>query len=219
MIGDLTGQRFGRLIVIGEKQSIPRVGRHWRCKCDCGNECVRSTSKLRDKAHINKSCGCARRDSIARASAAAWKVTTKFSHPLKHKLKWMISNMIRRCHVPGSRRYERYGARGISVCDEWRYNRTAFFEWAVANGVREDLSIERIDLDGNYCPENCRFATAIEQQNNTSRNRFLAWDGKIKTLAQWARELGVRPQAMQHRVARSWNIERIFTQPFRRVSA
>lgn len=206
---NLVGQKFSKLTVVG------KTGRDWICKCECGNTCVKPTGRLRDSNRPNKSCGCLRSESIARASKAAWLVTTKFSHPHKEKLKWMISNMVKRCHKPGSRRYERYGGRGIQVCKEWRENRTAFFEWAVANGFDAGLSIERINRDGDYEPSNCRFATMKEQANNTCRNRFLTWNGETLTVAQWAEKLRVSNRALQHRVERKWSIERIFTQSFR----
>jgi hypothetical protein len=212
---NLIGQKFGRLTVVGA--AAPKgPGRWWDCSCECGKHTVRSTGKLRENQNRNQSCGCANAESIRIASAAAWKVTTKFNHPLKQRLKWMIGNMVKRCHRPGSRRWERYGGRGIRVCDAWRFNRTAFFEWAIANGFKEGLSIERINHDGDYCPENCRFASPKEQANNTSRNRFLTWNGVTLTVAQWAERMGVHNQALQHRVDRGWDLERIFEQPFRR---
>jgi hypothetical protein len=214
---DLTGQRFGRLVV--ESLTDDKPGLHWLCQCDCGNKCIRRTGALRDKHNTNPSCGCARAESIAKAAVAAWAVTTKFTHPHKLKLKWVLSNMIRRCHKPGSRRYERYGGRGIAVCEEWRNNHTSFFEWAIASGYQPGLTIERNNVDGNYCPDNCRWATPTEQNNNTSRNRRLTWNGRTKTVSEWAREFGVEPKAFQHRVDRNWSTSRIFTQPFRSRAA
>lgn len=213
---DLTGQTFGRLTVIYEAFTAIGEGRFWVCKCTCGNECQKRTGALRDKSNPNKSCGCARTESIAKATRAGWAATTKFSHPHKKKLKSMISNMIRRCHKPGTRRYERYGGRGIKVCDEWRNNHTSFFEWAVKSGFHSDLSIERINRDGNYCPENCKFADNYEQANNTCRNRFITWNGKTKTIAQWSRTIpGMTQQNLTHRFARGWSVEDCLTKPLR----
>lgn len=155
-------------------------------------------------------------DSIRKAAEAAWLVTTKFRHPHKLKLKWLYRNMVNRCHKPGTRRYERYGGRGISVCQSWRLNPTAFFEWAASHGYSPGLQINRKDNDGDYTPENCEFCDRIKQQSNTSRSHFLERYGRRLTVSQWARELGVRQQALQHRVSRGWSIERIFSQPFRR---
>lgn len=213
---DLTDQTFGRLTVIYEAFTAVGEGRYWVCKCICGNECQKTTSQLRDKARNNISCGCALKDSIAKASRAAWSVTTKFSHPHKKKLKWVLGNMISRCHKPGTRRYERYGGRGIKVCDEWKNNHTAFFEWAVKAGYAPGLSIERINRDGDYCPENCKFADIYEQANNTCRNRFITWSGKTLTIAQWSREIpGMTQQNLTHRFARGWSVEDCLTKPLR----
>lgn len=213
---DLTGQTFGRLKVVSEATFVDKPGRWWLCDCACGGSRTASTSQLRDKHRSNHSCGCAVKESIAAAAKAALAVTTKFRHPLKQKLKWMIGNMIKRCHRPGSNRYERYGGRGIKVCDQWRYNQTAFFEWAVANGFSEGMSIERIDVDGNYCPENCRFIPLERQQNNTSRSRILEFCGERLTVSDWARRLGVNPRVLQHRLDRGWSIDRLMTQGFRK---
>lgn len=208
---DLIGQKFGRLTVVCLINRTPGTGRRWLCKCDCGFECVRETRVLRDKSHVNKSCGCAKRDSIRKASAAALATTTKFSHPHKVKLKWLYRNMVNRCHKPGTRRYERYGGRGISVCDEWRRSPTAFYTWAAASGYSPELSIERKNRDGNYCPENCCFTDRKAQANNTSRNKFLVWRGESKTIALWAEQLQISPGILWKRLARGWTVDKTLT--------
>lgn len=209
---NLLGQKFGKLTVLSLADGRPR---RWVCHCDCGNQCERRAGALRDghKAGGNHSCGCAKKESIALAGPISWKKITKFSHPHKQKLKWMRGNMLKRCYKPGARRYERYGGRGITICDEWRNNPTAFFKWAIASGYAPGLWIERKDVDGNYCPENCCFKTPTEQANNTSRNRFLTYNGETLTVSQWARRIGLDPRTMQKRVSQGWELERIFNQP------
>lgn len=157
--------------------------------------------------------------SIKKAHAAAIAKTTKFRHPHKLKLKWVYRNMVNRCHKPGTRRYERYGGRGISVCSEWRSSPTAFFEWAAMSGYAPGLQINRKDNNGNYEPNNCEFVTPIVQQSNTSRSRHIEWNDRRMTVSEWARALGVRPRALQHRIDRKWPMERIFNQPFRKARA
>lgn len=204
--------------MVGRDPSHPRgKGRYWLCLCSCGGQYSRRTGHLR--TYGEHSCGCAQKDSIAKASAAGWKATTKFSHPHKLKLKIMMGNMMKRCYTPTTRRYERYGGRGITICDQWLHNHTSFYEWAADQGFKPGLSIERIDVDGNYCPENCRFIPMHRQAANTSRNRFITWQGETLTVSDWARRLGVDPRTLQHRVDRGWSIERIFTQPFRGAHA
>lgn len=132
-------------------------------------------------------------------------------NPPRHDLRQYVEALLR----PNARRFERYGGRGIAICDAWLSDRAAFYSWAVSNGYQDNLWIERIDRDGPYRPENCRWATPKEQANNMSRNRFLIWKGEKKTVAEWAGVLGVRSRALQHRVDRRWSLERIFTQPFR----
>lgn len=212
---NLVGRVFSRLTVIALKETPRGKGRFWICRCECGNQCERGTRVLLDSASPVKSCGCARRESVLKATKMSAIVLTKFTHPHKIKLKWLYRNMVNRCHKPGTRRYERYGGRGISVCQEWRDNPTAFYQWAVANGYSPELWIERKDVNGNYCPENCCFKTPREQANNTSRNRFIDWNGKRQTISQWAEELGCNSGALQHRIARGWTVERMMTEPFR----
>ena len=187
----------------------------WLCRCDCGNFVKKSTGKIRDKNNKNNSCGCAKVDSMRIAQKAALKVTTKYFHPLKRKIFGCKRRMISRCYNPNDTHYKWYGARGITVCEEWRGPRANFYNWALSAGYSAGLTIERIDVNAGYCPENCCFIPSSQQQINTTRNSFLEWGGERMTISQWARKMGVRPQALQHRISRKWSIEKIFTQPFR----
>jgi hypothetical protein len=117
-----------------------------------------------------------------------------------------------RCRNPSHRSWKRYGGRGVTVCPEWQ-NYIAFLDWALANGWREDLQIDRIDNDVNYEPDNCRLVTQIENVNNTSANHRVVWGGRDLTLAQWARELGIKYTALRNRIIRGWPLERALTEP------
>jgi hypothetical protein len=207
---DLTGKRFGRLTVLGIAES--KDGVRWRCLCDCGNETIGHTGHLNAGGKI--SCGCAVIDSARAAHKLAMKVIT--IHGRSHtRLDECFKNMKRRCYDPKNKRYSEYGARGITVCDEWLLDNRKFFAWAEANGYAPDLTIDRIDNDLGYSPGNCRWADKFQQMNNMQKSHFLEWGGKRQTIAQWARELGVNPMAIQKRIMRKWPVERIFTQPWR----
>ena len=157
----------------------------------------------------------AQKRSLKKAREAAWAVTTKFKHPHKKRLRGLLSNMRNRCHNPKCVCYPRYGGKGIYICDEWRLEPTKFFKWCVVNGYIPGLEIDRKDSTGPYAPWNCRFVDDYAQANNTSKNRWLEWQGEKHTVSQWARQIGVAQQALRHRVDRGWSLERIFTQPFR----
>jgi hypothetical protein len=124
--------------------------------------------------------------------------------------------MRKRCYDPKNKRFPDWGGRGITICEEWMSNRSSFFTWASENGYKPGLSIDRINNNGNYEPANCRFVSMEEQNSNTRKNVFLTHDGITLTVSQWARKIGVRPKALQHRIGRGWSISRIFSQPFRR---
>jgi hypothetical protein len=125
--------------------------------------------------------------------------------------------MIRRCTDPFNNRWDCYGGRGITVCNEWIGidGRRRFSDWALEAGYDKGLQIDRIDVNGNYMPENCRFVDAMIQANNTRRNRVVNWQGKSMTAAEWARELGLTYASIQHRLDRGWSMERIASQPQR----
>ena len=117
-----------------------------------------------------------------------------------------------RCSNPKARYYPLYGGRGIRVCPEWQHFEP-FYDWAMANGYKDSLSIDRIDVNGNYCPENCRWATAKEQARNQRSNRLVLYNGKTQTIADWADELNINPITLRTRLSHGWSVEEALTTP------
>ncbi len=157
---DVTGQRFGKLTVISlysRASRNPWRQTKWLCKCDCGNEIVVQQGNLH--TGNTKGCGCLR---VENNGAFI---------PNKNRLYNSWRAMKYRCNSKSSNRYYTYGGRGIKVCDEWNKSFAAFREWSLANGYREDLTIDRIDVDGNYEPSNCRWIPPNEQAKNKRRNK------------------------------------------------
>ena len=161
---DLTGERFGSVVVLERAPNSKRNEVMWHCRCDCGKEFVTRARSLRSGE--TTSCGCLR---TKHAISAMKNANTKHGcspHRGYTKLYNTWLRMKGRCNNPRSTSYQYYGARGISVCKEWKNDFSAFRDWAMENGYQEGLSIDRIDVNGNYCPENCRWITMEEQQRN-----------------------------------------------------
>ena len=179
---DLTNQTFGRLTVIEE--APPRVyqsGRKiymWKCRCECGNICTVATSDLRS-GHT-ASCGCYQKECASEAKKTHGKS--------KERLYNIYKNMHKRCDDPSCGHYKWYGGKGISVCHEWSGDNgvAAFFEWALNNGYSDELTIDRIDGNKGYSPDNCRWATRKQQSNNIKSNVILTYNGKDYTLSELA---------------------------------
>lgn len=158
---DLTGQRFGRLVVVKRSDRVDRGGAIWECKCDCG--AVTHVYATHLKSGVSKSCGCLGREH---------RLASKQKHnEAGTRLYRVWACMKTRCYTPSNTSYERYGGRGIRVCDEWRNSYEVFRDWAMANGYdpnakRGACTLDRIDVDGNYEPNNCRWVSNSEQQRN-----------------------------------------------------
>lgn len=201
----MIGKKFGRLTVLERVDDyVAESGRRDAavlCRCDCGNVKRLRASVL--KNGNTRSCGCYRKEvSSVRNS----------THGLSHSRIWNIWNcMIERCEQKKNKSYKNYGAKGICVCDEW-HKFENFVAWAMTNGYDENLTIDRIDSTKNYCPENCRWADRKTQNNNTSRNHLITFNGETKTMAQWSEETGISYAALKCRInRRGWSIERALT--------
>lgn len=179
---DIRGQKFGRLTAIRYKGVRGRRRTYWECRCDCGNIAYVDTNHL--KSGHTSSCGCISRERIKNLNKKTGLSTTK--------LYYAYRNMLNRCFYKKTAMYKEYGARGITVCDEWVDKENGFkkfSDWALTNGYSEGLTLDRIDVNGNYCPENCRWVDIYTQANNKRNNWHLKINGEIDTVGNWARRL------------------------------
>ena len=204
---DMTGKKYGRLTAIKLDHKDKRNECYWLCKCDCGNTTIVSGYKLRT-GHT-RSCGCYREEKRGDRHRSHGMTDTK--------LYTIWRNMKARCHNPKNDMYHRYGARGIKVCDEWRNSFNTFMEWANKAGYSEGLSIERVDIDKGYNPENCRWITKKEQYLNRSDSHLVTAFGKTQTIKEWADESGIAFDTIERRLnAYGWDAERAVSQKPRR---
>lgn len=195
---DLTGIRFGRLVVIrraGQRNSFAL----WACACDCGGSAVVMGVSLRRGA--TKSCGCLRRD------VSTARFTTHGAVGTPEHCSW--NAMLGRCNNPNNKKWSRYGGRGITVCERWR----EFENFLADMGHRPSIShsIDRINNEGNYEPSNCRWATQSQQQNNRSTNLNLSAFGMTMNLKQWSTHLSVDYSTLQRRLAKQWPLEKVLS--------
>lgn len=204
---DLTGQKFGKLTVIsfaGYKN-----GANWLCKCDCGNYVTVIGKNMRYGK--TTSCGCIRTEMLLK------KFTKHGDGSLKNttRLYKIWKNMRSRCYNSNNPNFKYYGGRGIKICEEWYGSYSCFRDWSLSNGYSENLTIDRIDVNGNYEPSNCRWATRKEQSLNTRSNRYIEYNGETKTLSEWSKIFGLYHKTIAYRLNHGWSVEKALTTPTR----
>lgn len=211
------GQKFGRLTVIQEVEPhFDAKGRKVRmilCKCDCGNMTTLQISRL--TCGITTSCGCLRLEKVGSLNKRYEKMTGKilpkgFSFR-KSRIYRIWTNMLHRCINHKERNY--YG-KGIAVCEEWASDFFNFYFWVIDNGYTDELTIDRIDSNGNYEPSNCRWATYKQQNNNNSMNRIFTYKGETHTIGEWSDILGINRNLLYERtIFKKWPIEKAINTP------
>ena len=196
---DLTGKKYNLLTVEGLDCVKDGVS-YWKCRCDCGNVVNVRGNNL--KSGAVKSCGCLR------------KIPSNFMHgESKTKLYRHWISMIYRCTNPKKDSYKWYGARGISVCEEWK-TFEGFKAWAMKTRPDESFTVERIDVNGDYCPENCKWIPAGDQADNRRTNIVIEHNGQKKNLAQWCDALGLDYKRIHNRMFRlGWDFEKAISCP------
>lgn len=193
-LNSLIGQKFHKLTILSAYRQNGKI--MVKVKCDCGNEKEYMYHSL-TSGHT-KSCGCNKLTAKGESKTRLYKI-------------W--KRMRRRCYDTNDNRYEYYGKRGIIVCDEWKNDFDTFKQWALASGYSDDLSIDRINNNGNYEPSNCRWATDIEQANNKSNNKYITINDEAKTLAEWCRIYKMHPSSVGARIRNGWNPLKALTIP------
>jgi len=200
------GERYGKLTIIREVRKTS-VKRRFLCRCDCGRLTQVNLNSLR--AGAIKSCGCLLKENGKR---------NKIHGYWQHRLYGIWAGIKQRCFNPKSNNYKYYGARGITICPEW-INFNSFLKWALSSGYKDGLTIERIDVNGNYEPSNCKWIPLKEQPGNTRQSRWVTWKGKTKNISQWAKHTGLCAETIRRRLAYGWTIERALTEPPHKVGA
>lgn len=194
---DLTGQKFGRLIVL-EKSNKLHNKTTWLCKCDCGNYKKATTSDL--KSNKIKSCGC-----LLKERAIVF-CKNKSKHNLTGTRIYRIWNsMKQRCYYKNGRNYKNYGAKGITVYKEWKNDFLNFYNWSINNGYKDNLTIDRINVNGNYEPNNCRWVSMKEQENNRTNNRIYIYGNKKYTISQLSNKINIPYNTLLWRINNNWS--------------
>lgn len=184
---NIIGKKFGRLLVLPNHKSV-NGEIQWECECECGNKIWVTKGKL--NSGNTRSCGCLQKDIFKKNRHKNG--TIQHGGTLEYPRLYNIwSAMKARCNNPNNHAYKYYGGKGVKVDDKWNKNFVYFRDWALENGYRDDLTIDRIDVNGNYEPSNCRWTNYETQANNKSNNKMITYQGKTQSLADWCRELNL----------------------------
>lgn len=205
---DITGQIFGRLHVTTFHSRESRGMTRWTCLCECGNTTIVNGAAL--KSGATRSCGCYQKE---------WASTNRLTHGHSKRTgetseygTWC--KMKARCYNLKDRKFPSYGGRGIKICDRWLEYKNFYADMGRKPTLQH--TIDRIDNDGNYAPENCRWATPKEQARNRRSNHIVTYNGKEMSLIEWEEHLNIRNHSLASRIYKGWDIKRAFTQPYRK---
>lgn len=200
---DITGKKYGMLTVIRRAENAPKGISRWECKCDCGNIIIVRGGNLKN-GNV-KSCGCLK--SIFNKSRSAHGMSNTRLYQT-----WI--NMKARCYRKTHPAYKNYGARGIKVCDKWRNSFKTFAEWSLANGYTDDLTIERIDNDRDYEPDNCKWICFGEQAENRRTNLNITYHNETHNLSEWCKLFNMDYNLVYNRIHKNkWDFERAISEP------
>lgn len=205
MFEDLIGKKYGRLIVLNKEPSQKTRSTMWKCQCECGNIVVVRADSLKRK--LTQSCGCLCKEKITKHNMC------------KTKLYIAWDAMKQRCYNKNNKRYKHYGGRGIKICDEWLDKENGFinfYNWSMQNEYADNLTIDRIDVNGNYEPDNCRWITNKEQQSNKTNNHFITYNNETHTITEWGKIYNINEGTICSRLQNGWNVERALTTPPRK---
>lgn len=209
----LRGQKFGRLTIIGFEK-IPKTWGgtttyfwNWICQCDCGT--IVSVNPQVVKRGQSQSCGCLKLEKTVEYNKKA-----KVKHGGRYtRLYSAWRGMKQRCYSPTNKNYDHWGGRGIKVCDEWCNDFAAFEKWAMESGWKEGLTLDRIDVNGNYEPSNCRWSDWKTQARNRTTSVYYTINGETKTLIEWAEQYEIPYGTVYQRLHNyGWDIERALSQ-------
>lgn len=186
---------------------ISKSGCHYtqyECRCDCGTvRCVLASSL---KSGASKSCGCYCDEVRVRVCGDNFRTHGE----AKTRLYKIYAGMKKRCYNETAYNYRNYGARGIAICEDWLNSWEAFRDWALANGYSDELSIDRIDVNGDYSPDNCRWVTRVVQANNRRTSRVITHDGESHTVAEWSRILSIPYKRLHKKISSGCSLSEIF---------
>lgn len=201
-VSSYIGMKFNKLTILeyvgNDKKSVKYV----KCLCECGTEKILTLSAV--KLGKTKSCGCGKKA----YKESFIKEHTTHGHS-KTRLYRIYHGIITRCTNPKREDYKHYGGRGITVCDEWKNDYLSFEKWSLENGYAETLTIDRIDVNKNYSPDNCRWVTRKEQNRNQERTIYLTYNGQVKTLSEWAEIVGKSYWTLMTRKKLGWTDKEI----------
>ena len=194
---DETGNRYGRLTVLGRDNTKSKHDAHWICKCDCGNIFTTKGTRLRNGRC--KSCGCLQKELLSKRQTTHNQTNTRLYR--------IWNNLKDRCFNKNCKDFCNYGERGISVCENWIHSFESFRDWAINNGYNDILQIDRIDNDKGYNPENCRWTTIKQQARNRRTNRTYEYNGKQLCLIELAEICGLSKDALRYRLNAGYSLK------------